>query len=388
MAHTHTDYAPLSEVTKELKIKWLRPKVDADKLRELSKRSDLQGWIQALGHLGIWLVTGASVFYFWTQSLWIPFAIALFLHGTVASFFIGIAPHELGHGSVFKTKILNKIFLYIYSTLGWWNHYDYASSHTYHHRYTLHPDGDRENLLPLSPMVGPFFLLQLFTINLLTKPGRTFSKGGLLATIYVTFLGALGKVGPQDIPSQEWLKALHEDQPEEHKKAMWWDRFLLLFHGIVILASLLSGYWVFIFIISLSPFIGGWGVYALGMTQHTGLKENDTDFRKCVRSVKVNPLAEFLYWRMNWHTEHHMFAGVPCYNLKKLYGEIADQMPEPRTLWEAWQEMRQTWFKQQENPDYFYDTPVPPIREDKKTNKGAEDLENSIGDLAPKGLTV
>jgi fatty acid desaturase len=381
-------YAPLSEVSKELKIKWLRPKIDAAKLRELSKRNDLEGWIQALGHLAIWLVTGTSVFYFWSQSLWILFAIALFLHGTVASFFIGIAPHELGHGSVFKTKILNKIFLYIYSCLGWWNHFDYASSHTYHHRYTLHPEGDRENLLPLSPMVGPFFLLQLLTLNLLTKPGRTFSKGGLLATIYVTFLGALGKAGPQDIPSQEWLQALHEDQPEEHQKAMWWDRFVLLFHGAVIVSSLVSGYWVFIFIISLSPFIGNWGVYSLGMTQHTGLKENDSDFRKCVRSVKVNPLAEFLYWRMNWHTEHHMFAGVPCYNLKKLYFEIAAQMPEPRTLWGAWQEMRQTWYKQQEDPNYFFDTPVPAIHEDKKTSKGAEDLENSIGDLAPKGLAT
>jgi fatty acid desaturase len=236
-----TSYAPLSEVRKELKVKWQRPKIDAEKLRELSKRSDLEGWIQSLGHLAIWLVTGTSVFYFWSQSLWLPFAIALFLHGTIASFFIGIAPHELGHGSVFKSKILNKIFLYIYSCLGWWNHFDYASSHTYHHRYTLHPDGDRENLLPISPLVGPFFLLQLFTINLLTKPGRTFSKGGLLATMYVTFLGALGKVGPQDIPSQEWLQALHEDQPEEHKKAMWWDRFMLLFHATIIIASLLSG---------------------------------------------------------------------------------------------------------------------------------------------------
>jgi fatty acid desaturase len=383
-----TKYAPLADVRKELKVKWLRPKIDAGKLRDLSKRSDAQGWFQAAGHLGLWFVTGAFVFYFWTQTLWIPMLIALFLHGTVASFFMGIAPHELGHGSVFKTKMLNKIFLYIYSCLGWWNHFDYASSHTYHHRYTLHPEGDRENLLPLSPLVGPFFLVQLLTFNLLTQPGRTFAKGGLLATIYVTLLGALGKAGSQDVPRQEWLQALHEDQPAEHQNAMWWDRFVLLFHGAVILASLLSGYWVFMFIISFSPFIGNWGSYLLGMTQHTGLKENDSDFRKCVRSVKVNPLAEFLYWHMNWHTEHHMFAGVPCYNLKKLYLEIADQMPEPRTLWGAWQEMRQTWFKQQEDPGYFFDTPVPAIREDNKASKGAEDIETSIGDLAPKGLTA
>ena len=314
------------------------------------------------------------------------FLIALFLHGTVASFFVGIAPHELGHGTVFKTKILNQIFLYIYSCLGWWDHYDYAASHTYHHRYTLHPEGDRENLLPISPMVGPFFLVQLLTINIFTQPGRTFGKGGFISTVYVTALGAFGLFGSIKIPVNEWLRALHADQPEMRQDAIWWDRFLLIFHGAVILASLLTGYWVFIFIISLSPFIANWGVYMLGMTQHTGLKENDNDFRKATRSVKTNFIWEFLYWRMNWHTEHHMFAGIPCYNLKALYHEIADQMPEPRTLLGAWQEMRETWDKQQEDPDYYFDTPVPPVKQDMKKSRRADDLESSIGDLAPKGL--
>ena len=387
MAKPGTVYEPLEKVRKELKVRWVRPAIDRERLQEFNRRSDAQGWFQAGGHLLIWLLTGATVYYFWSQQSWLLFLIALFLHGTVASFFVGIAPHELGHGTVFKTKILNQIFLYIYSCLGWWNHYDYAASHTYHHRYTLHPEGDRENLLPISPMVGPFFLVQLLTINTFTQPGRTFGKGGFISTIYVTILGALGLFGNIKVPHHEWLRALHEDQPEMRKDAIWWNRFLLLFHGAVILASLLSGYWVFIFIISLSPFIANWGVYMLGMTQHTGLKENDNDFRKATRSVKTNLIWEFLYWRMNWHTEHHMFAGIPCYNLRELYYEVADQMPEPRTLLGAWQEMRETWHRQQEDPDYYYDTPVPPVKENiRKSRRPADDLESSIGDLAPKGL--
>lgn len=387
MAKPGTVYEPLEKVRRELKVKWVRPTIDRDKLQELNQRSDAQGWFQAGGHLALWLATGAVVYTFWVQQSWVAFLVALFCHGTVASFFVGVAPHELGHGTVFKTKVLNQIFLYIYSCLGWWDPFDYAASHTYHHRYTLHPEGDRENLLPLSPMVGPFFLVQLLTMNVFTQPGRTFGKGGLVSTIYVTVLGALGLFGSVKTPSNEWLKALHEDQPEMHREAIWWDRFLLLFHGAVILASILSGYWVFVLIVSLSPFIANWTAYALGMTQHTGLKENDNDFRKATRSVKTNPLFEFLYWRMNWHTEHHMFAGIPCYNLRKLYGEIADQMPKPRTLRQAWQEMRETWDKQQEDPDYYFDTPVPPVKEPaKKGRRGSDDLESSIGDLAPKGL--
>ena len=94
--------------------------------------------------------------------------IALWFHGTVASFFDGIAPHHLGHGSVFKTKRLNKLFLNLTSALAWWDPFDYASSHTNHHRCTLHPEGDRELLLPLEASFAEPFVFQLLTINLLT----------------------------------------------------------------------------------------------------------------------------------------------------------------------------------------------------------------------------
>ena len=54
-----------------------------------------------------------------------------------------------------------------------------------------------------------------------------------------------------------------------------------------------------------------------------------------------------------------MFASIPCYNLKKLHQACAGGMPTPRTLVGAWREMRQTLHKQQEEPTYQYDTPVP-----------------------------
>ena len=73
-------------------------------------RSDRQGWMQAGGHFGLFCLTGAAVYLTWAQGLWIAFLVALFAHGTVASFFSGTAVHELGHGTVFKTKRLNGFF--------------------------------------------------------------------------------------------------------------------------------------------------------------------------------------------------------------------------------------------------------------------------------------
>jgi fatty acid desaturase len=142
-------YQPLAEVRDTLNPQWYRTKMPPARFRELSKRSDAKGWFQAGGHFALFCLTGAAVYLTWAQSAWIAFFVALFAHGTVASFYRGTAVHELGHGTVFKTKWLNDFFLYLFSLISWWNPYDYAASHTYHHRYTLHPEGDRERRYPV-----------------------------------------------------------------------------------------------------------------------------------------------------------------------------------------------------------------------------------------------
>ncbi|MDD9922303.1 MAG: fatty acid desaturase [Boseongicola sp.] len=379
-------FQPLSEVRDTLNVQWYRSKMPPTRFRELSKRNDIKGWIQAGGHLALFCLTGLAVFWSWAQGFWVLFFIALFAHGTVASFFRGTAVHELGHGTVFKSKWLNDLFLYSFSLISWWNPFDYAASHTYHHRYTLHPEGDREVLLPVHPNVGRTFLLQLFTLNLLTQPGRTFGKGGILSTIRQTFLEAMGKTGSTDIPANEWLDALHTDQPEEHRKSILWSRMLLVFHGGILVIAIATGLWVLPFIFSLPSYIANWLSYFLGLTQHCGLMENTTDFRKSTRSLKLPRFAEFLYWHMNWHTEHHMYAGVPCYNLPALAAEIKDDMPEPRTLVGAWREMLETWERQKTDPDYSFDTPLPATAKMERRRPPEVD-ETSIGDLAPKGLS-
>ena len=137
----------LSELRKELRIKWYRCPIEAKELRELSKRSDAKGFQLALGHLGIWLTTGTSTFLFANAGWWFAALILLFVHGTVGIFFI--APwHELTHGTVFQTKKVNTFFLRIFSLLGWLSFPVYHVSHNYHHRFTLPSAVDKELVLP------------------------------------------------------------------------------------------------------------------------------------------------------------------------------------------------------------------------------------------------
>ena len=125
---------------------------------------------------------------------------SLFIHGTSASFFKGVAAHELGHGNIFKTKSLNKLFLHIYSIISWHNYHEYNISHTYHHKYTLHPESDREVELPLEVLIKkPFYLLQILTFNFT----GALVTSGLIPIIKGTIKSAFGANGASVI-TQEW----------------------------------------------------------------------------------------------------------------------------------------------------------------------------------------
>ena len=97
-------WPPLAEVRRGLRVEWYRCPIAPARLRELMRRSDARGWFQAGGHLALFACTAALVILFWSQQLWLAFALALFAHGTIGTFFRGLATHELNHKTVFRTK--------------------------------------------------------------------------------------------------------------------------------------------------------------------------------------------------------------------------------------------------------------------------------------------
>jgi fatty acid desaturase len=348
------EYEPLDQVRKNLRIPWYRCPIEPAKLKELTRRSDLRGAFQAGGHLAMVAVTAAATYYFFNQKIWIGFALALFVHGTIYSFIGGNATHELAHGTVFRTKWLNSLFLRFLSLISWFNFHNYKMSHTYHHLYTLHPRGDREVVLPTTPYLHVLHLLQMFTFNLFGGRREPYSYP------IVANIGGTAKLAFTGKFNKEWLEAVYADQEEARKKAITWARVILLFHLTLIAASIVFKLWLLPVLITLAPFIANWLRYFVGTPMHTGLRDNVPDFRLCV------------------------FAAVPCYNLRKLYRAVASDMPKPRTLFGAWREMRQTWKKQQKDPGYQYDTPLPKPK-DEQTKK-QDSIEASLGDLAPKTL--
>ncbi len=247
-------YPPLAEVRSSYKVSWYRCPIASDQLKVLTTRSNLKGTAQSLGYLALLVVVGGAAWYFFSARLWAPMAVALYVYGTICSFNPGLVTHELSHGTVFRTKWPNALFLRFYSLLGWTNFHQYKRSHTFHHLYTLHPRGDREVVLPATPSLHPVRLFLLFTFNF-----ESFWKI-LRATVRLAFLGRF---------TTEWLTALY---PPEEKKALRqarsWAWMILLFHAVVIAVSVVFQLWPLLALVTVGMFIANWWSYFIGVTMH------------------------------------------------------------------------------------------------------------------------
>lgn len=336
----------LSEFTAEQRkspaINWYRTPIAAAELKALHQKSDAKGFFQTLGYLGIWATTATTALYsagHWPW--WITLGI-VFLHGTVSAFMIN-GVHELGHGTVFKTKRWNAIFVHVLAFLGWLNHETFQASHTRHHRYTLHPPDDLEVVLPIRLMIR-HFLLTCFV-----NPPHVWSA--LKNTI---------RIARGDFQGEWELTLYPSDAPEKRWPAIRWARILLAGHSLIVAGSLLLGWWMVPVVITLSPYYGGWLFFLCNNTQHIGLQDNVPDFRLCCRTFTLNPLIRFLYWQMNYHTEHHMYAAVPCYNLGRLHALIKHDLPPcPTGLYAVWKEIASIQARQEADPLYRHQVSIP-----------------------------
>jgi fatty acid desaturase len=323
----------------EQTIAWYRTRLEKEELRGLTKRSDLKGLMQALGHLLVVSATGFAVAWAWDRLAWPFVVIAFFLHGTVFAFLGGGgAFHELCHGTPFRTRWLNELFLWIYAFLSWSNFVAFRTSHTRHHLYTVHHGLDLEVVLP-----GRVRLRDLLW-QLAFNPIGVYQQ--LRAHVRLSF----------GILEGEWEQRLFTGEGARLKPGLvWWARILLLGHAALAVLFVCIGEWRLILIV-LTPFYAGWLVFLCAVPQHLGMQADVPDWRRSARTVLQGPITRFLYWRMNYHLEHHMYAAVPFHALGRLHRLIAHDTPRPnRGLLGAWREIISYARKQKVDPGYVID---------------------------------
>ena len=131
-------------------------------------------------------------------------------------------------------------------------------------------------------------------------------------------------------------------------------------HALIVAVSIYFGLWLVPVLVTFAPFYGGWLLYLCNNTQHVGLQDHVADFRLCCWTILLDPFIGFLYWHMNYHTEHHMYAAVPCYHLAQLHEQIQADLPDcPSGLRETWKVINEILEKQKIDPQYQYVAELP-----------------------------
>jgi len=324
------------------RIQWYRSPISADDLARLNQRSDVKGWVQSLGHLAILATTGGVAWLAVGRFPLIVVLALLFLHGSVYAFLVN-GFHELCHKTVFQSRGLNVFFRNLYSFLGWYNHVFFWASHQEHHKYTLHPPDDLEVVLPVNLTLKSY--LSFAFIN----PKGLYNR--LKGVLQLSF----------GIIEGEWANQLFPPEATEKRRELFnWARFLLVGHGLIVVVSLASGLWMIPILVTLAPFYGGGFQYLLNEAQHIGLSDHVSDYRLNTRTILLNPVVQFLYWHMNYHIEHHMYAAIPCYNLSELHDLIKDDLPHcPQGIIETWSVIIPIIQQQRINPAYQYVPELP-----------------------------
>ncbi len=311
------------ESWKPVTVKWIKVDISMEDLTRFTRRSNVMGFCHAIPFLLLFAVTGFLAWLAFATGHYVLFAAALLLHGTFYGFF-GSALHELSHNTVFSSKFLNKAMTLLFGWFYWpYNPYLYRlSHHTYHHKYTLQQGSDGEdtpNYLQLNKrMIFDMFFRVLHVKAFIQNVAR-------IATLKPTSLGWRGRGYPLDT----WETFVLKNAPDRDRAAVHrFTVFCLVSHVLFCAACFYYGLWILPVLITFAPFYGaGFLGFISGVHQHTGCEANNPDIKVSCGSAVLDPLTSFLYWRMEYHTEHHMYAGIPCYNLKKFSRFVAAQLP-------------------------------------------------------------
>ena len=328
-------------------ISWYRSPLDKADFKSLHEKSDLLGWRQTLGYLGCLAASAGLALYsvhHWPVGTTL---LLVLLYGTFTSFLIN-AVHELGHGTVFQTKALNAFFVRVFAFLGWINFEMFNTSHARHHRYTLHQPDDLEVTLP-----AKIIIRQAVTLGIVNPKAIFGGVKGALRIVRGKFEG-------------DWETKLFPEGSPERKAAIDWARAMLIGHALIMAGSIYLHLWLLPVLTTFNGFYGGWLFALCNNTQHIGLQDDVPDFRLCCRTFTVNPVVQFIYWHMNHHIEHHMYAAVPCYRLGRLHRLIQSDLPPcPAGLIATWQEINSIQKIQETNPSYQHVALLPsrPARE-------------------------
>ena len=296
--------------------------------------------------MSISVVTGIFAFWAYKNLAWPFAAVAIYLHCTLYGFFGGgTGTHELSHNTVFRSRILNDFFIRLLGTITYVNFVQFRGNHTRHHLHTTKPGVDLEVMLPITYKRTQWIWGFTFDLPAIKK---------VFPAMLRHCFGLRGGDSKQDnivYPS---------DDPGDIRLMERWSRIILSVHLALAIVFVATGNWILLFLVTLAPHSARWLAILTHQPQHLGMRGNVADWRQNTRTYLSGWFIRFIYWNMNYHVEHHMYASVPFYHLPKLRKAIEFDLPvAPKGLVATWREIFDAMKRQRVDPGYFVTPELP-----------------------------
>ena len=277
---------------------WIARKdlIEARRLKALSRRSDLLGWFQVLSQLGAAALTGYAIHALWGSWWVVPVFVA---HGIILWGFGYAGQHEFGHWTVFRSRALNDAFGHLASFPRFYAHNYQRFFHFAHHRHTKVADQDPE-LLVQEPWNFMGYLKFVAGLAL------------WIALIRNVVEHAFGHAPELFLREKERRIVIRE------------ARLYLLGYAALIALSIYFESWAALIYVW-GPMLVTTAFYRLYVAaEHHGLP-NGRGVIGSTRTTRAGPILRWLMWQMPYHTEHHLFPGVPFHKLGALSRELRER---------------------------------------------------------------
>ena len=285
-------------------------KIDNKLIRNLLKKDNFKAVNFTLTRILFHILLSISIYFLIQSNYFFLTTLLLVLHFSSFSF-MGLAGigHELLHNTVFSNKTYNQIFYKVFCILTYNNYSFFEFTHWEHHKHSLSKND------PKDLFKGKINIFHLFL--LLTFDFKSFYRR--VRILVLNSVGIIpGKIGKELFPKGS----------VKQKKITKSARVILFFQIISLLMFIYFEVYEFIFLITLAPFTMTFVNKLFAISQHYGLQENSNDLISC-RTILLNPFFSYFYANMNYHVEHHLYPGVPLYNLKKVHNLVAEKYEYP-----------------------------------------------------------
>ncbi|WP_164115457.1 fatty acid desaturase family protein [Sphingorhabdus sp. Alg239-R122] len=253
-----------------------------------------------------WAVIFAAIAFAVWMSHWLAWIAAIIIIGG-RQLGLAILMHDAAHGHMHPKRRINNF-------LGQWltgvpvgtDLHAYRTYHLTHHRYTQQPE---------DPDLGLSAPFPVTRSSMIRKVLRDLTG--------LTFLKQRGA---------QMLMALKGISPGAKEQNVFIGKTFLKFLAaqlVLLTLSFASGYGALPYLLWLGSLATTFQLFLRirNIAEHACTETGSEDPFSHARTTRAGPLAQTMvapYW-VNYHSEHHLFMGVPCYNLKTAHRMLGEK---------------------------------------------------------------